>query len=387
MKRNETEIAIVIPRFGLIGGAENFALQTARKLASNSSFRVHVFSNEWNYNGNNIRFSKVPYLRFPRHLITPSFAYFANRQVDGMGFDLVHSHDRIFRADVFTMHGIPHRLWPLEVRRKKRMSLFDIATARVEEHLVRRGGCRRFIAVSRLTREKFLQEYPDIAPEKIEVVHPGVEMDVSRIPDRNACRQDLLNRFSFSPDDLIFLFVSMNFDIKGLDALMGGLSRMRIMHPEIRWKLLVVGKGEIKTYGNFAAGLNIGDRVIFSGAVNKEELTRIYAASDVFCMPSKFDTFGMTALEAMAASLPVLISSNVGAKDLVKPGVNGFIVEQPDMEEKIAEYLIQLINPQVRKKMGEEAFRTASLCSWDNVSSRMEDIYATVLEEKKGPIG
>jgi len=162
---------------------------------------------------------------------------------------------------------------------------------------------------------------------------------------------------------------------------------MRIMHPEIRWKLLVVGKGEIKTYGNFAAGLNIGDRVIFSGAVNKEELTRMYAGSDVFCMPSKFDTFGMTALEAMAASLPVLISSNVGAKDLVKPGVNGFIVENPDMEEKIAEYLVKLTDSEIRQRMGKEAFRTASLCSWDNVSSRMEDIYATVLEEKKGPIG
>jgi UDP-glucose:(heptosyl)LPS alpha-1,3-glucosyltransferase len=383
MKKNVTDIAVIIPKFGLIGGAENFALQTTRKLASNPSFRVHVFSNEWNYNGNNIRFSKVPYIRFPRHLITPSFAYFANRRVDGMGFDLVHSHDRIFRADIFTMHGIPHRLWPLEVRRRNRMSLFDRATARVEEHLIRKGGCRRFVAVSNLTKQKFLQEYSDIDPEKIEIVHPGVDMDGYRFPDRNSYRQDLLSRFGFQPDDTIFLFVSMNFDIKGLDALMGGLSRMRIMHPEIPWRLLVVGKGEIRIYENFASGLNIGDRVVFSGAVQKEELSCMYGGSDVFCMPSKFDTFGMAALEAMAASLPVLISSNVGAKDLVKNEVNGFIVNDPDMEDEIASRVVLLSNPEIRRRMGDEAFRTALSCSWDSVASRMEEIYEAVLKEKR----
>ena len=63
-----------------------------------------------------------------------------------------------------------------------------------------------------------------------------------------------------------------------------------------------------------AQNLGIKEQVIFAGIIRREHLEKIYVASDAFSMLSKFDTFGMAALEAMAASLPVTISSNVGAK-------------------------------------------------------------------------
>jgi len=76
-----------------------------------------------------------------------------------------------------------------------------------------------------------------------------------------------------------------------------------------------------------AQKLAIEDDVIFTGTwINNIEM--IYLSSDFFAMPSEFDTFGMVFLEAMSASLPVIVSDNVGAKDLVEDGVNGFVVEQ-----------------------------------------------------------
>ena len=68
-------------------------------------------------------------------------------------FDIIHAHDRIFEADIFTMHGIPHRMWVNEVR-KKRMSLFDYGTAWVEKRLIENKRCKKFIAVSNLTKGK-----------------------------------------------------------------------------------------------------------------------------------------------------------------------------------------------------------------------------------------
>jgi len=80
-----------------------------------------------------------------------------------------------------------------------------------------------------------------------------------------------------------------------------------------------LARGIIKKYSILAQKTGIEENVIFAG-VQKETLEKIYLASDMFMMLSRFDTFGITVLEAMAASsaLPVIISGNVGAKDLVR---------------------------------------------------------------------
>jgi len=63
-----------------------------------------------------------------------------------------------------------------------------------------------------------------------------------------------------------------------------------------------------------AADAGISSNIIFTGPVSREKLANIYLAGDIYMMLSKFDTFGMVVLEAMAAGLPVIISRNVGAK-------------------------------------------------------------------------
>ena len=76
-----------------------------------------MFANRWRGEAPGITFHRVPIVRFPRSLTTPSFAWFANRAIAREGVDLVDTHDRIFEADLFTMHGIPHRLWVRDVRK------------------------------------------------------------------------------------------------------------------------------------------------------------------------------------------------------------------------------------------------------------------------------
>ena len=93
-------------------------------------------------------------------------------------------------------------------------------------------------------------------------------------------------------------------------------------------------------------------------------------------MLSRFDTFGMAALDAMAASLPVVFSGNVGAKDLVRDGLNGFVIGDPADAAAVAERFAHTsLEGDARKRMGEEAFRTACGQSWDNVARRQVEIY------------
>jgi UDP-glucose:(heptosyl)LPS alpha-1,3-glucosyltransferase len=122
--------------------------------------------------------------------------------------------------------------------------------------------------------------------------------------------------------------------------------------------------------------------VIFTGPVNKEKIIRMYLASDLYVMLSKFDTFGSVVLEAMAAGLPVVISSNVGAKDIVQENNNGFIINDTSDTDYIAAKIALLLDKNIRRPLAEAAYKTATLNTWDGVTAKYQDIYANILNAK-----
>ena len=374
---------MIVPKYGLVGGAEGYVAETTSRL-SNNSYQFHVFANKW-LQDEKIRFHKVPILSFPRFLISISFAFYAgkkmHRETAIKPFDLVHTHDRVFNADLFTMHSIPHWMWVKEVR-QKRMSLFDLGTSWVEQLLVKKGKCL-FTAVSSLSKEKFLHAYPEIDGNKVYVIHPGIDPMVYRDLDKEHCRAEIRRNYNIDQSDFVILFVSMNFDIKGLDFLLHGLARLRYQKPDTSWKLLIAGKDDNPKFGRLAQKLKIRDRVIFAGVIDRCVLKKIYLASDLFAMPSRFDTFGLTVLEAMAAGLPAVVSCNVGAKDVIKPGQNGFVIKNTDRPEEIAQAILTTLDNSVREKMRDASLKTAIDFTWDRTARKTRDLYETILKTKQ----
>jgi UDP-glucose:(heptosyl)LPS alpha-1,3-glucosyltransferase len=372
------KIAIVIPKYGLVGGAEQFAAELTGKLCSRHQDTFQVFANLWQSNSHAIQFHKIPIISFPKFLTTISFAYFTSRQLAKNDFALVHSHERIFAADIFTLHGIPHKYWVQNIRRKK-MSLYDLVTAWVEKKLVLGSNCKKFVAVSNLTKDIFLQEYK-INPGKISVVQPGIDLNVYNAMDREGQRLKLRKELGIALSEPVILFVSMNFEIKGLDNIIQSLAKLKA--DGISFKLLVVGKGNVKKYTRLANQAKIANDIIFIGILNREKLIQIYLSSDIYIMLSKFDTFGMVVLEAMAARLPVIISSHVGAKDLVQEDKNGFIIGNTSDYGYIASKLKFLFDENIRKRMSAAAYQTATENTWDMVATKYQDIYTNILAEK-----
>jgi UDP-glucose:(heptosyl)LPS alpha-1,3-glucosyltransferase len=371
------KIAVVIPKYGLVGGAEGFSAELTERIAGNPRFDCHVFANRWAASSDRVTFHRVPFFRFPRSLSAPAFAWFAGRQIAAAGpFDLIHTHDRIFAADVYTMHGIPHRWWIRQVR-QKRLSLYDRALARVDDRLVLGGGCRQFLAVSGLAREVFLSEYP-VDARQVRVVHPGIDMAPYERHDRDTCRREIRGRYGIDAADTLILFVSMNFAVKGLDHCLRGLACLRRREPAARVRLLVAGRGDEKGYARLARDLGLGDAVVFAGAVARETLPAFYLAGDLYAMLSRFDTFGMVVLEAMAAGLPVLVGGRVGAKDLVREGENGFVVGDPEDGEAVAERLGAMLRPEARAEMGRQALRTARANTWEAAVAQVLEAYEEV---------
>jgi len=369
------KIAVVVPKYGLVGGGERFVLELTERIASSRRYEVHVFANKWKQQSDRITFHKIPIISFPKFLTTISFAWFANRKIAKMNFDLIHSHERIFHADIFTMHSVPHRFWVKEIRRKG-MSLFDYGTSWVEKRMINNGKCRMFLPVSGIAKERFLQEFR-VDPEKIQVIHPGVDIDKFNKLDRNICRREIRERFGINKTDTVVLFVSMNFELKGLDKLMAAMAMTKSRHPSKMIKLIAVGKGNEKKYRRLAQKLDIEENVIFAG-VWKDNIEQIYLASDIFAMPSGFDTFGMVVLEAMSASLPVIISGNVGAKDLVRDGINGFVVDREDID-LISSKIGLMLDKQDREKMAKEAYKEATKNTWDIMAEKVLKTYDSII--------
>ncbi|MEI7590028.1 MAG: glycosyltransferase family 4 protein [Deltaproteobacteria bacterium] len=379
-KHPTKKIAIVIPTYSLVGGAEAFAVNLTEEMAKESNYEFHVIANKIQRESKGIIFHHVPIIKIPRFLTTPSFAYFTQRIIKKHQFDIVHSHERIFDADIFTTHGIPHRYWIENIRKKRMFSLHDRTISFVEKRIMNSPNCHYYAPVSNLTKKIMLSEYC-LEDKSIQVICPGVDRKFFATQNKNETRRLVRNHFGFNQNDVVFLFVSMNFEIKGLDSIIQAISQLKNTSVFSKIKLLIVGKGNQRKYEKMATELGVCENLVFTGILPQEKLIQTYFASDAFIMLSFFDTFGMVVLEAMASGLPAIISGNVGAKDVIVEGENGFVIDFPLTTASIVEKLNILCEQEKLKEMGESAIKTAHNHSWGKTSKQVLDIYQEILKK------
>ncbi|MBI5905409.1 MAG: glycosyltransferase family 4 protein [Deltaproteobacteria bacterium] len=377
-------VAVVVPKYGTVGGGERFVFELTERLARDGRFEIHVIANRWVPGPGPVVFHGIPRIPFPRFPRQALFAWLAGREVERGNFDLVHAHDRIFRADVFTMHSIPHETWVRDIR-KRRPTLFDRVTARVERRMMEQGGCVRHLPVSSIAGEAYRKMYR-VDPSRMRVLHPGVDLARFSSPDRDERRREVRARYGIGSSEVVVLFVGMNFEVKGLDAILRAVARAKAMRTEASLRLLVVGRGNEGKYRALASSLGIADSVAFAGT-QAEGVEAYYLASDLFMLLSSFDTFGMVVLEAMASRLPVIVSGNVGAKDLVEDGVSGYILPDRTNADDAAGKIVHLLDPQRRVAMGEAGRRMASLHGWDRLAEAVGGVYEEVIASKRNAAG
>jgi len=366
------KIAIVVPKYGLLGGAENFVFQLTERLATREGLEIHVLANQWSRGNDSITFHKIPNIFFPRFLKPISFAYFAGKKIVAENFDLVHSHAWIFEMDFFTIHGGLHEPWIKEVRQKS-MSLFDKSQAWVEAKGVHSPRLKLILPVSTLLKEELLRFY-DIPESKIHVIQPGISTERFSALDPERSRQKIRKRHGFSTDDLVLLFVGMNFEVKRLDLVLKAVADLSVRRDENHnLKLLVVGKGKKKHYMKLARDLRIVNQVVFAGVTQKVE--EYYMASDILAMPSQNDSFGMVVLEAMMAGLPTIITETVGARDLIESGTHGFVLPADPSVSDVSEKLSFLLKKENRLRMGENAREVARHQTWESRVDQVAELY------------
>jgi N-acetyl-alpha-D-glucosaminyl L-malate synthase BshA len=220
-------------------------------------------------------------------------------------------------------------------------------------------------AVSQNLREETYRFF-DIRKE-IEVIYNFV--DVKRFDKKplDAFRQVI------APDNEKILIHASNFrKVKRIDDVIKVFAKVQTSIPA---KLLMVGDGpERHAAEELCRQLGVDEQVRFLG--KQEQMEDILAVSDVFLLPSEYESFGLAALEAMAARVVVISSNAGGLAEINIPGETGFLAEVGDTEA-MSNYAIQLLNnPDYLASMKEKAFQQACTFDISNIIPQYEKLYS-----------
>lgn len=135
------------------------------------------------------------------------------------------------------------------------------------------------------------------------------------------------------------------------------LKAFKLLKKEIQnVSLLIIGSGPIETELRQYCRENKLVDVLFMGFKQKDELLKYYATADIFVLPSSNEVWGLVINEAMACGLPIITTNQVGASgDIVKNGVNGYIIEPKDSEMLSKKMLKILKNDNLKEQMGQRS--------------------------------
>lgn len=119
----------------------------------------------------------------------------------------------------------------------------------------------------------------------------------------------------------------------------------------------------------------------YLGAIPQRQLYKYYSQGSLFVLFSLEDGFGMSLLEAMSCGLPVICSDSVGAKDVVRDTIDGFIVPTRDVSALKEKILYLYDNPHIRQRMGDSARENVTRnFTWDNYGDKVSNTYLNLLK-------
>ncbi len=210
-----------------------------------------------------------------------------------------------------------------------------------------------------------------VKPKRMEIIPVGVDIDRFNRNDRG---EEIRQRHGLVGKTVLITVGRMSFE-KKVDLL---IQTMRRMDDNIA--LLICGKGPMdKEWRQLAVDCGVTDKVVFAGFVPDEDLISYYSCADIFITASKFETQGLTTLEAMACEIPALCANGRAFTDVIKEGYNGYLFEttEDDCERVIKKGLENL---DALKKGARE---TAELYSIQNTALALDKLYKEVVEAKK----
>jgi glycosyltransferase involved in cell wall biosynthesis len=307
------------------------------------------------------------------------------RLLDAGGYDLIHAHDWLVAfAGVALKHAfrIPllATVHATEYGRSRGLPAGEMPRAihNVEWWLTYEAW--RVIVCSNFMAAEIATAFHTPA-DKVDVVPNGVETDRFDALDGLDLRE-FRRRYALDSEKILF-YVGRVVNEKGVHLLVEAMPRILAARPDA--KLIVAGTGgSLAGARARAADLGLGDKAIFTGFIPDEDRDRLFRVADVACFPSLYEPFGIVALEAMAARVPVVASSVGGLADVVENHETGLTVYPDSVDSLVWGVLHTLDHPDWAAARVANAYRTVKQrYNWDAIAASTIAVYERVVAERK----
>ncbi|MGC1620199.1 MAG: glycosyltransferase family 4 protein [Candidatus Acidiferrum sp.] len=383
-------LAVVSPFVDRRHGTERALAELLERLAGEYGYEIHLYAQRVedlpvadaksarSSNSGAIFWHKVPSIRGPQLLQFSSWFLlnkiwrFRDRRIRGLRCELLFSPGiNCLDAKVILVHAVFHRLAEMSepprgggLRNLHRRSYYWILST-----LERKIYSNERIALAAVSNHSARQLQQYFGRRDVPIIPNGVDTKIFNAAARAARRDAARQRWHLSTNECVLLLIGNDWKTKGLPVLLQAAAECR----ELPLRLLLVGKEDPSEWTGRISRLELANRVSFLAPA--ADVLDFYAAADVYVAPSLEDSFNLPALEAMACSLPVVVSASAGISEWIQDGVNGLVLKDPLDDGELAASLRKLASsPEARRRMGENADRTAATLSWDRHAEAVHDL-------------
>ena len=375
------------------GGAERYLVDLCTRMAE-EGHEVNVYAEHWDEIDARIHFHRVKTIPFPKSLRLLSFAIRATEEIEKAGYDINLGVGNTLKADVLQPHGGVHWAWFWRSLRAygnpilwtvkflgRVVSPKQWVSGWIEDAPHKRKNYSRVIAISDMVKQDIIRWY-GTPEEKITVVYNGV--DIERFHPRNHQHREEIRKYHLIGDEIVILFVSNNFRMKGLGYLIETLSEIKKEgHPA--FKLLILGRDRKKPYLRLAKKRGILEEIVFAGSTDEPE--KYYRAADFLVHPTFYDACSLTVLEALASGLPVITTSANGASGVLQHGKEGWVIAKPEDRNELEASIRYFLRKDILSEASHQGRRKAETLSEKGNFDRVMEVFQEVVKDKSGKRG
>ncbi|NTW88575.1 MAG: glycosyltransferase family 4 protein [Desulfobulbaceae bacterium] len=175
-----------------------------------------------------------------------------------------------------------------------------------------------------------------VNPADISLIYNGIDLNKFKPAIRNDLRGDLRKELHIGDDQVLFLFLSYTLRKKGIYPLIEAAAILD-KRRRGRFKIVVVGKEPKRSIREKVYEHGLAETVLFHGPTKNPLL--YFANSDVFVLPTYYDTCSLVTIEAMACGVPVITSECNGAAGIIDSGVDGHVIRHPPDPASLAQVM------------------------------------------------
>ena len=331
---NRKKLFIVRRESEGIGGAEKVAHRFQKSFSE-------YFEPELIHAGKKINGFKFKGTRGPSWLKCLSFAKSTREFLRDKPYSLVLSMERGIPGTIFRAGDGVHLAWQkykYSNALRKNSNPMNFILPWLEKISVEKS--KFVVANSKLIKKHLHIHYPKIPPNKVSVIYNGYDATVFRHLKEER-KSELRQKWKISKDDLNLLFSGSGWNRKGLGLVLKVASKLS--QQDIALKVWVAGRGDQEKYKSFALKLGINTKVEFLGSV--KNIQELYQACDYMILPTKYDAFSNSCLEALSCGCRVITTNQNGASELINES-NGLSMDYADSDycEKAAKHLASFAN-------------------------------------------